>query len=247
MENKLEIFASNEFGSLRTLECDGKVMFVASDVAKMLGYTNTSKAISDHCPHVTKRYIGVQTGLKADGTPAMQNVQVSIIPEGDVYRLITHSKLPTAERFESWVFDEVLPSIRKTGSYIVKPVASDKELDIRLKEINAKQAEIYLQIADTVQIPEYKQIMNSLAVEVMSGEKYLPLPTVSEKTYSATDIGNLLGVSANKIGRLAKQYSMKTTEYGKFFYDKAKHSSKEVETFRYYDKAIGKFKALLAV
>ena len=68
-----------------------------------------------------------------------------------------------------------------------------------------------------------------------------------KKTYSATDIGNLLGVSANKIGRLAKQYSMKTTEYGKFFYDKAKHSSKEVETFRYYDKAINKFRALLTM
>ena len=173
MENKLEIFASNEFGSLRTLECDGKVMFVASDVAKTLGYTNTSKAISDHCRYVTKRYIPHPQGK---GT-----LEVNFIPEGDVYRLITHSKLPTAERFESWVFDEVLPSIRKTGSYIVKPVASDKELDIRLKEVNAKQAEIYLQIADTVQIPEYKQIMNSLAVEVMSGEMYLPLPTVDEK------------------------------------------------------------------
>ena len=129
MNSQVEIFASAEFGKLRTINENGKVMFVASDVAKMLGYSNTRKAISDHCPHVTKRYIGVQTGVKADGTPAMQNVQASIITEGDVYRLIAHSKLPAAERFESWVFDEVLPSIRKNGGYIAgQDTLSDDEL-----------------------------------------------------------------------------------------------------------------------
>lgn len=129
MNSQVEIFASAEFGKLRTINEDGKVMFVASDVAKMLGYTNTRKVISDHCPHVTKCYIGVQTGVKSDGTPAMQNVQASIITEGDVYRLIAHSKLPAAERFESWVFDEVLPSIRKNGGYIAgQDTLSDDEL-----------------------------------------------------------------------------------------------------------------------
>ncbi len=122
-----------------------------------------------------------------------------------------------------------------------------RALDIKEKELSLRESELYLRIADSVSVPEYKQIMNSLAVKAVSGEMYLPLPTVNEKTYSATDIGDILGVSANKIGRLAKQHNMKTTEYGKLFYDKAKHSSKEVETFRYYGNAIDKFKSLLAV
>lgn len=109
MENKVQIFNNEEFGKVRTLNEGGKIYFVASDIAKRLGYTNLSKAVNDHCRWVTKRYIPHPQG---NGS-----LEVNIIPEGDVYRLITHSKLPTAERFEKWVFDEVLPSIRKTGGY----------------------------------------------------------------------------------------------------------------------------------
>ena len=107
MKNKIEIFESSEFGNLRTLDNDGKIMFVASDVAKMLGYSNPRKAIIDHCKGVTKCDTPTNGGIQA----------INFIPEGDIYRLIAHSKLPAAERFESWVFDEVLPSIRKTRSY----------------------------------------------------------------------------------------------------------------------------------
>ncbi len=133
MKNNLEIFSSNEFGELRTINENGKVMFVASDIAKMLGYTNTSKAISDHCRYVTKRYIPHPQGK---GT-----LEVNFIPEGDVYRLITHSKLPAAEKFESWVFDEVLPSIRKTGSYTAKPLDESKTKRLAIMERNAKVRE----------------------------------------------------------------------------------------------------------
>lgn len=108
--NDLKIFNNAEFGQIRTVESEDKIYFVASDIAKALGYENTSKVIADHCRWVTKRYI-----------PHPQNpdkkIEVNVIPEGDMYRLITHSKLESAERFESWVFDEVLPSLRETGSY----------------------------------------------------------------------------------------------------------------------------------
>ena len=109
MENKIQVFTNQKFGKVRTLTENGKIYFVASDIAKRLGYTNLRKAVNDHCRWVTKRYIPHPQG---NGS-----LEVNIIPEGDVYRLITHSKLPTAERFEKWVFDEVLPSIRKTGGY----------------------------------------------------------------------------------------------------------------------------------
>lgn len=116
--NNLQVFNNAEFGQVRTLTENGKILFCASDIAKALGYLNVSKAINDHCPHVTKRYIGVETGTKTDGTPAIQQVQTNFIPEGDVYRLIIRSKLPAAEKFERWVFDEILPAINKHGGYL---------------------------------------------------------------------------------------------------------------------------------
>ena len=74
----------------------------------MLGYTNPNKAVNDHCRAITKRSTPISGKLQ----------EINFITEGDLYRLITHSKLPAAEQFEKWVFDEVLPSIRKHGAYM---------------------------------------------------------------------------------------------------------------------------------
>ena len=115
MENKMEIFKNEEFGSVRIIQDGDKYLFCGSDVAKALGYTNPNKAISDHCRYITKR-----------STPHPQSpnkmIAMVFITEGDVYRLITHSKLPSAERFEHWTFDEVLPTIRKHGTYMTDSV-----------------------------------------------------------------------------------------------------------------------------
>ena len=105
---KLETFVNEEFGSVRIMEEDGKYLFCAKDVATALGYKDTINAIKRHCKGVAKRH------PLTNGGPQ----EMSFIPEGDVYRLITHSKLPAAERFEKWVFDEVLPTIRKYGGYM---------------------------------------------------------------------------------------------------------------------------------
>ena len=117
MNQQMKVFNHEQFGNVRIIEEDGRMLFCGSDVAKALGYANPRKALQDHCRCVTKRDAWVQTGTKSDGTPAMRLNSTNFIPEGDVYRLITHSKLPSAERFERWVFDEVLPSIRRTGGY----------------------------------------------------------------------------------------------------------------------------------
>lgn len=107
MNEAIQIFRNKQFGSIRTIEENGKVLFCGSDVAKALGYARPNDAISAHCRATVKR-----------STPISGKLQdINFIPEGDVYRLITHSTLPAAEKFEKWVFDEVLPSIRKTGGY----------------------------------------------------------------------------------------------------------------------------------
>lgn len=110
MEGNLKVFENEEFGNLRTAEINNKIYFCASDVAKALGYSNTADAINRHCRSIVKHDTATNQGNIAS---------MSFIPEGDVYRLITHSKLTSAEKFEMWVFDEVLPSIRKHGGYIV--------------------------------------------------------------------------------------------------------------------------------
>lgn len=143
MNNELQIFESDEFGSLRTLEVDDKIMFVASDVAKMLGYAKPANAISRHCRYTLKRGVPHPQG---NGT-----LEMSIIPEGDVFRLIAHSKLQKAQEFESWVFDEVLPSIRKNGMYMTNSIAEQvienpneffaKAVLLANEQINALRAE----------------------------------------------------------------------------------------------------------
>lgn len=110
MDQQVKVFNNEQFGSVRIIEEDGRVLFCGVDVAKALGYTNPRKAVRDHTKGGTFR-----------STPTAGGMQdMSFIPEGDVYRLITHSKLPSAERFEHWVFNEVLPTLRQTGSYVLQ-------------------------------------------------------------------------------------------------------------------------------
>lgn len=116
---KATAFKNSEFGSVRIIEDEGRLLFCGADVAFALGYKNASKALSDHCKGVTKRYT-----LTAGGRQAL-----SFIPEGDVYRLIVHSRLPNAERFEKWVFEEVLPAIRKTGGYMAPSLLEQAKAD----------------------------------------------------------------------------------------------------------------------
>lgn len=104
---EMQVFQNSEFGELGVLEIEGKPYFPATACAKKLGYVNPRKAIIDHCKGVNE----MVTPTKG-GTQAMR-----FIPEGDLYRLIIHSKLPAAAKFERWVFDEVLPTIRKQGAY----------------------------------------------------------------------------------------------------------------------------------
>lgn len=107
--NELQIFHNPEFGEIRTIEETGKVLFCGTDVAKALGYKNPTKAIADHCKGTVERRANDSLGRQ-------QNM--NFIPEGDIYRLAAKSELPGAEQFESWIFDEVLPSIRKHGAYM---------------------------------------------------------------------------------------------------------------------------------
>ena len=118
--HELTIMTNELFGEVRFAEIDGKPYAVANDVAKALGYANPSKATNDHCRNSIKIWGNDSLGRRQE---------FKAIPEGDIYRLIIRSKLPGADKFERWVFDEVIPQIRKTGGYIpVTKEMSDAEI-----------------------------------------------------------------------------------------------------------------------
>ena len=109
--NELQIFTSPVFGQVRTITEGGKTLFCGADIAKPLAYKNIPDALARHCRYIVKR------DIPHPQNPAKE-IEMIFIPEGDVYRLIARSNLPEAEKFERWIFDEVLPSIRRNGGYI---------------------------------------------------------------------------------------------------------------------------------
>lgn len=133
----MKIFENEDFGQIRTMRIDGKPYFSATDVAKALGYSNPYDAIRRHCKGpLAKHEVVIQTPNQ-HGYVNNQTVEMSFIAEGDIYRLIVHSKLPSAEKFERWVFDEVLPKIRQDGQYI--NTNKSKVLQMRESLLYAKE------------------------------------------------------------------------------------------------------------
>lgn len=111
MDNNLQIFKNSNFGEIRTIIENDEILFCGTDIAKSLGYDQPHKAIERHC----KR--GMVRNVPHPQNPE-KTIEMKFIPESDVYRLIVKSKLPQAEEFEKWLFEEVLPSIRKYGGYL---------------------------------------------------------------------------------------------------------------------------------
>lgn len=152
MNNEIQIFSNPEFGEVRTLCEDDKVLFCGSDVAKALGYQNPSRDVNRHCKAITER-------CTTDSVGRQQSML--FIPESDVYRLVFGSKLPTAEKFTDWVTEEVLPSIRKHGAYmtpealeaalcspdyLLKVVTALKNETDKRKELEAKNSELTVEL-----------------------------------------------------------------------------------------------------
>ena len=125
-ETSIRLFENPEFGEIRTMDEGGNPLFCAKDVATALGYANTNDAINRHCKGVGKLY-----PLQTDG--GTQDTR--FISEGDMYRLVASSKLEGAQRFESWIFDDVVPTIRRHGVYAtpqtVEAMLADPDTMIR--------------------------------------------------------------------------------------------------------------------
>ena len=202
--NELQIFNSGEFGEIRTIEIDGKPYFVGADVAKALGYNNPRDAVSRHCKGVVKH-----------DTPTSSGVQLmSYINEGDLYRLIMKSKLPSAEKFESWVMDEVLPTIRKTGSY-QKPLTTVEQIQVIATgfldhEERLNRLENTMTI-DYAQQESIRDLVSSVVIAHLGGKESNAYKEIGKKVFAECnrDIKTYFAVNArNNIPKLRFEESM---------------------------------------
>ncbi len=202
--NELQIFNSGEFGEIRTVEINGKPYFVGTDVAKALGYNNPRDAVSRHCKGVVKH-----------DTPTSSGVQsMSYINEGDLYRLIMKSKLPSAEKFESWVMDEVLPTIRKTGSY-QKPLTTVEQIQVIATgflnhEERLNRLENTMTI-DYAQQESIRDLVSSVVIAHLGGKESNAYKEIGKKVFAECnrDIKTYFAVNArNNIPKLRFEESM---------------------------------------
>lgn len=200
-KSNVQVFENSEFGKLEVIEIDGKPYFPATECAKVLGYSNPGKAILDHC--------------KGDGITKWEAIdslgrrrERNYVSEGNLYRLIIRSQLPAAERFERWVCDEVLPSIRKHGAYVtpslIDQILADPDMMIRLltelKEERAKSTAL----ADKVE---------EQAIELNESERYWTITKYNRmnKLGWSLDACKKAGKEASRYARL-HNYQIKRCE-----------------------------------
>ncbi len=202
MTNELQIFNNELFGRIRLVEENGKVWACGSDVAKILGYSNTRDALSKHCKKEGVAFCDILT----DGGKQ----KAKFIDEGNVYRLITHSKLPVAEKFERWVFDEVLPSIRKTGMYATDELLNNPDLAIQAFTALKAEREKNQQLNTTIKVQE------QLIGELQPKANYVDIILNNKGLVTITQIAKDYGMSGREMNRLLHNYRVQYKQSGQW-------------------------------
>ncbi|MER1815058.1 phage repressor protein [Proteus mirabilis] len=238
MSNSIRVFnyksSKDQLITVSGLKYKGKPVFLAVELAASLGYTNPSKALKDHCKSLIKLNYNESLELGFDNPKG-----VILAGQSDMFRLIMRSNLPSAESFQDWVCEQVLPEIMETGSYSIKKSQSGLP-EYRQARTLKMSVDAITNLFDLMPnlSDEAKQCAAANIVNPIVGFEAVPLPTLEQKYYTAGEVGEMLEVSANKIGRMANKHGLKTEEYGKYFLDKSAYSSKQVEAFRYNDNGV---------
>ena len=251
MKSELQVFDYKGL-VVRTVEKDSEVWFVAKDVCDILELSNPTEALRS-LDEDERSSLRITEGTSPNGG----NPNVNIINEPGMYKLIFKSRKAEAKEFTRWVTHEVLPEIRRTGSYGVKQRTQaeieekHREHERMMKDLNLRGAQILQSMIDKELFPLTAETRTVFAHEVfklVTGHSYLGmLPESTEKWYTATEIGEAVGISANKVGRIAKAHGIKapegeSNEYGRWIFSKSQYSSREVSSFIYTEAGLEWFK-----
>lgn len=236
--NELQIFNNPEFGEVRTTIIDGEPWLVGKDVATALGYSNPSNAVVAHVDDEDKTTYSFQVSGSNYKTKA------TCINESGLYSLVLSSKLPTAKKFKRWVTSEVLPTIRKTGSYSVKQAEQDKTREMRaeamLRNSISKQAKMMMEIAKMSHIKAYQDVMMAKAGNILAGENILPMPKSGRERRPLGWFCKQIGKAetwGTQLGKLLKRngITQRPGENGEFVEDCARNNPhKHVQNFEWY-------------
>ncbi len=233
--NELQVFSYNS-SEVRTVMRDGEPWFCLVDVCRVLDLSSPHK-VAERLDRDELTGIKVRSGG--------QTREMTFINESGLYSVILRSDKPEAKPFRKWVTSEVLPTIRKTGGYGVDGTKAALA-EAKLNNSRARVASAWMKISKENPVSSYKQVCAHYASAALAGREVLPLPDTGERTYTAAEVGAMLGgISANKVGRVANQNGLKTPEYGTEVWDKSPHSAKQVPTWRYNDKAVEALRQLL--
>jgi prophage antirepressor-like protein len=198
--NELQVFSFKD-NSIRTVvDADQKVWFVARDVAVALGYADAPAAITQHC----KKSVQVVDFIRVGETHTLDKLnelqpQTKLIPESDVYRLVMRSKLSSAEKFQDWIVEEVLPAIRKTGSYSIHSQATNNELAIRDLKVHLEVMKLFECPLHLAQIESVKQVQKSHGIDFSYALLLAPSQdniAEEELMLEPTELGKVLGYTA---------------------------------------------------
>lgn len=219
---ELKLFQSPIFGQVRTVVVNGQVMFAATDVARCLGYTNPQKAIRVHCK---------SAGVNEMDTPTNGGIQkVKFITKGNLVRLVANSELPQAEEVESWIFDEVIPTVLETGGYIVTK-QDDTPEEIMARALTIAQATLAKRDERLKQL-EAETEQQQVTIEIQTEEIKKSAPKVSYydnhlqsvNALTTTQIAKEIGMSAEKLNNKLKELGIQFRQSGQWLlkspYDK---------------------------
>ena len=226
-ENELSIFNNEEFGDVRTIMIEGKPYFCAKDVAGALGYAKPRNAVATHCKGALKRGVLTEGG----------NQEMTFIPEGDIYRLIIRSKLPSAEKFESWVMDEVLPQLRQTGSYSMTKQDSYMIEDPieRAKRWIEEQEEKKMLEKENKKLLQDTKIQQQVIGELQPKADYTDIILKSNSSMNVSQIAKDYGMSAKKLNSILHDLGVQYKSNGQWllysnFHDKG-YTKSETGTY----------------
>ena len=243
---KLELIKSAKFGEVQAdiYKSGDEPYMTAEQLGGCLGYShpreNVNKIVQRN-PYIRNKEFSCEVKMTSESGAK----KTRVFTEDGIYEITMLAKTEKAKEFRSWV-RKLLKSLRRGDAKLVSMTEYQRMMaTTRAENAKIRKAQLLTKLAVQYEGTTYQQVLNSYATKELTGEHLLPLPQLPSKTYTATELGEMFGVSANKIGIITNRHNLKTSEYGAWFNDKAKGHNKEIQSFRYYPNVIPVLRELL--